>query len=125
MKQRIRRRLERADQRADATPIDQPATRARLPDAAGRAARRGQLGGCRTFPSMGHYRFYELDPSDHIMAGYSVECGSDAAAMRAARTLLERSAGVEVWKSNHCVAHLSAEARQLWGQLREDWMASC
>ena len=55
---------------------------------------------------MGHYRFYELDPSDHITAGFSVECGSDAAAMRAARTLLERSAGVEVWKSCHCIAHL-------------------
>jgi hypothetical protein len=39
---------------------------------------------------MGHYRFYELDPADHITAGYSVECGSDAAAMRAARALLER-----------------------------------
>ena len=38
-------RNERTVQRADATPIDQPATRARLPDAAGRAARRGQLGG--------------------------------------------------------------------------------
>jgi hypothetical protein len=69
---------------------------------------------------MGHYRFYELDLSDHIMAGYSVECGSDAEAMRAARTLLERAAGVEVWKSTNCVAHLSAEARQLWGQLREE-----
>ena len=33
--QRIGRRLERADQRADATPINQPATRARLPDTAG------------------------------------------------------------------------------------------
>ena len=53
---------------------------------------------------MGHYRFYELNPSDHITAGYSVECGSDAEAMRAARTLLERAAGVEVWTSNHCVA---------------------
>ena len=73
---------------------------------------------------MGHYRFYELDPSDHITAGFSVECGSDAAAMRAARTLLERSAGVEVWKSNHCIAHLSPEA-QLWHQLRQEWMASC
>ena len=74
---------------------------------------------------MGHYRFYELDPSDHITAGYSVECELDAAAMRAARTLSERSAGVEVWKSNHCMAHLSVESRQLWEQLREDWMASC
>ena len=34
------------------------------------------------------------------------------------------TAGVEVWKRNNCVAHLSAEARHLWGQLREDWMAS-
>jgi hypothetical protein len=71
---------------------------------------------------MGHYRFYELNPSDHITAGYSVECGSDAEAMRAARTLLERAAGVEVWTSNNCVAHLSADARHLWSQLLEDWM---
>ena len=71
---------------------------------------------------MGHYRFYQLDTSDHITAGHSVECGSDAAALRAARTLLERTAGVEVWKNDNCVAHLSAEARHLWGQLREDWM---
>ena len=74
---------------------------------------------------MGHYRFYELNPSDHITAGYSVECGSDAEAMRAARTLLERAAGVEVWTSNNCVAHLNADARQLWAQLLEDWMGPC
>lgn len=66
---------------------------------------------------MGHYRFYQLDTSDHI--------GSDAAALRAARTLLERTAGVEVWKNDNYVAHLSAEARHLWGQLREVWMGSC
>jgi len=36
---------------------------------------------------------------------------------------LGTSAGVEGWKSNHCVAHLSAEARQLWDQLREEWMS--
>ena len=78
----------------------------------------------RTFQSMGHYRFYELDPFDHITAGYSVDCGSDVAAMRAARTLLERSAGIEVWKSNDRIAHLSPEAR-LWDQLRQEWMASC
>ena len=76
----------------------------------------------RTFPTMGHYRFYELDPSGHIMAGYSVECGSDADAMRVARTLLERAAVVEVWKSNHCVAHLSVEARQLWPEF-DSWRA--
>ena len=40
----------------------------------------------------------------------------DAAAMRAARTLLERSDGVEVWKGDHCVAHLSPETQQLWGR---------
>ena len=33
--QRIGRRLKRTDHGPDATPIDQPATRARLPDAAG------------------------------------------------------------------------------------------
>ena len=73
---------------------------------------------------MGHYRIYQLDPSDHIMAGFSVECGSDAAALRAARILLERSAGVEVWKSANRLAHLSPEARLLWDQQREKWMAS-
>ena len=56
---------------------------------------------------MGHYRIYQLDPSDDIAAAFSVECGSDTAAMRAARTLLERSAGVEVWKSSNRLAHLS------------------
>ena len=40
--------------------------------------------------------------------------------MGVARTLLERAARVEVWKSNHCVANLSPEARQLWDQLREE-----
>ena len=73
---------------------------------------------------MGHYRICQLDPSDHITAGFSVECESDAAATRAARTLLERSDGVEVWKGDHCVTHLSPEARHLWGRLREEWMAS-
>jgi hypothetical protein len=76
------------------------------------------------FPAMGHYRIYQLDPSDHITAGFSVECGSDAAALRAARTLLERSAGVEVWKSANRLAHLSPEARLLWERRRKEWMAS-
>jgi hypothetical protein len=60
----------------------------------------------RTFPSAGHYGIYQLEPADHITAGFSVECGSDAAALRAARTLLERSAGVEVWKSADRLVHL-------------------
>ena len=86
---------------------------------------RGNWGCCRTFPSMGHYRIYQLDPSDHVTAGFSVECGSDAAALRAARALLElqQSAGVEVWQSTNRLAHLSLEAQPLWDQRREEWMA--
>ena len=76
-------------------------------------------GGRRTFPSRGFYRIYQLDPSDHITAGFSVECGSDAAALRAARTLLDRSIGVEVWKSANRLAHLNPEARLLWDQRRK------
>jgi len=71
---------------------------------------------------MAHYRVYLLDPSDHFTAGYSIECGSDAAPVRAARSLLERSAGaVEVWKSDHRVVHLSVDARLLWQRLRKGW----
>jgi hypothetical protein len=72
---------------------------------------------------MGHYRIYQLDPSGHITAGFSVECRSDAAAMRAACTLLERSDGVEVWKGDHRVAHLNPEAGSS-GRLRDGWIAS-
>ena len=71
---------------------------------------------------MGHYRFYEFDSPDHIAARYSIECSSESAALRTARALLDRSAGVEVWKSDNCVAHLDAEARHLWPQLRDNWM---
>jgi hypothetical protein len=71
---------------------------------------------------MGLYRIYQLDPFDHITVGFSVECGSDAAALRAARTLLERSIGVEVWKSDNRLAHLSPEARLLWDQRRKEWI---
>ena len=49
---------------------------------------RGDLMASGTFLSVNHYRFYELDHSDHIEAGYSVECGSDTDAMRAADRLL-------------------------------------
>jgi hypothetical protein len=70
---------------------------------------------------MDHYRFYELDPSNRIRAGHSVECGSDTDAKRAAVTLLERAAGVEVWTGEQCLAHLTSEP--LWDQLREEWMA--
>jgi hypothetical protein len=85
---------------------------------------RGNWGCCRTFPSMGHYRIYQLDPSDHVTAGFSVECGSDAAALRAARALLEleQSAGVEVWKSANRLAHLSTAGRGR-AALRNLWSA--
>jgi hypothetical protein len=55
---------------------------------------------------MRHYRFYELDPADHITAGYSVDCPSDADAMRAAGRLLQRVPVVEVWEDTRCIAHL-------------------
>jgi hypothetical protein len=42
------------------------------------------------FQAMGLYRIYQLDPSDHITAGFSV--------------------GVEVWKSFNRLAHLSRPA---------------
>jgi hypothetical protein len=44
---------------------------------------------------MGHYRFYELNPSDHITAGYSVECGSDAEAARSKSVRAARGRGVD------------------------------
>jgi len=73
---------------------------------------------------MGHYRFYKLDPANRVLAGYSVECGSDAAALRAARTLLQRAEGVEVWSSSRCVARLSSEARRVWNGIRGRWLSS-
>ena len=33
-------------------------------------------------------------------------------------------AGLRAAGAGNCIAHLSAQARQLWDQLREDWMAS-
>jgi hypothetical protein len=73
---------------------------------------------------MGHYRFYQLAVTDHIQAGYSVECGSDAATPRAARTLLERSVAVEVWQNNRRVIRLGVGVRRLWEQTRRRWVAS-
>ena len=59
--------------------------------------------------AIAHYRIYELDPADHILADYSVMCGSDAAALVAAREPGDqRATAVEVWESGRCVAHLSA-----------------
>jgi hypothetical protein len=60
---------------------------------------------------MGHYRIYQLDPSNHVTAGFSVECGSDATALRAGRALLEleQPAGVEVWKNANRLVHHAAQ----------------
>jgi hypothetical protein len=76
---------------------------------------------------MGHYRIYRLDPSDHVTAGFSVECGSDAAALRAARALLEleQSAGVEDWKSANRLAHLSLRGPAALGSAAEPQIVAC
>ena len=50
---------------------------------------------CETEPAeegeMAEYRLYQLDAADHIVAGYSVHCISDRAALAAARRLAERA----------------------------------
>jgi hypothetical protein len=49
---------------------------------------------------MDHYRIYQVDHTDHITAGHSVECGSDADALRTAGRLLAQhpATAVEVWQ---------------------------
>src|SRR5262249_19696881 len=63
--------------------------------------------------AIAHYRIYELDPAaDHILAGYSLMCASDAATLLAACRLGERRAvAVEVWESRQCVARLVPRRR--------------
>jgi hypothetical protein len=72
---------------------------------------------------MSHYRIYQLDPSDHITAGYSVECGADTEALRAAARLLQLSpaAAVEVWQGKGRISRLLAGGP--WVRLRRRWMA--
>jgi hypothetical protein len=55
-----------------------------------------------------HYRIYQLDTADHIMAGHSLVCGSDAEAMDAACRFAEQAASVEVWQSTRRVGCLSS-----------------
>ena len=78
--------------------------------------------GCRTLSSMAQYRIYELDPSDHITAGYTIECGSEADAMRAAGRLLQRepAAAVEVWQGIGRIGRLRAGGP--WTRLRIQWI---
>jgi hypothetical protein len=70
----------------------------------------------------GHYRIYQLDPFDHIKAGFSVECGSDTAAMREGSHTPGTFSGVEVWKKSNCLAHLSTPGRGR-AALRNPWSA--
>ena len=74
------------------------------------------------FPNMGHYRFYELSPSDHITAGHSIECGSDDEAIARLAHSWNGPPGSRSGRATTASGHLSADARHLWGQLREDWM---
>ena len=60
--------------------------------------------------AMAEYRLYSLDAADHIVAGYSVYCISDRAALTAARRLAERAPAVEVWQSTRCLGSVTA-----WG----------
>ena len=55
-----------------------------------------------------HYRIYQLDTTDHIMAGHSIVCRSDAEAMDAACRFAALAAVVEVWESTRRVASLSS-----------------
>jgi hypothetical protein len=77
---------------------------------------RGDLMASGTFLGVNHYRFYELDHSDHIEAGYSVECGSDAEAVRAAGRLLENSPAV--WQGPGRVIQLRSG---MWQRFLHRW----
>jgi hypothetical protein len=59
---------------------------------------------------MAEYRLYQLDAADHIVAGYSVLCFSDRAALAAARRLAERAPAVEVWQHTRCLGSVTAIA---------------
>jgi hypothetical protein len=57
-----------------------------------------------------HYRIYQLDTADHILAGHSIVCRSDAEAMDAACRLAEQAAAVEVWEGTRRIGCLSIAA---------------
>ena len=67
---------------------------------------------------MTHYRIYQLDRSDHITAGHSIECGSDTDALRTAGRLLaqHRATAVEVWQGAGRIGRLRAGGP--WVRLR-------
>jgi hypothetical protein len=78
-------------------------------------ARRGDGGRrIRTFPSIGHYCFYELDPPDHIMAGYSVECGIRRGGDESSsHTHTPGGLGGELWTSNMCLGQKLIDVEDL------------
>ena len=60
--------------------------------------------------AMIHYRIYQLDTADHILAGHSIVCRSDAEALDAASRFAEQAATVEVWEGTRRVGCLSTAA---------------
>jgi len=76
-------------------------------DAANRSAGRLSLRQTRTGRGK-HYRIYQLDTADHILAGHSIVCRSDAEAMDAACRFAEQAVAIEVWESARRVGRLSA-----------------
>ena len=59
---------------------------------------------------MAEYRLYQLDAAEHIVAGFSVHCISDRAALAAARRLAQRAAAVEVWQNTRCLGSVRNSA---------------
>ena len=57
---------------------------------------------------MAEYRLYQLDAAEHIVAGFSVHCISDRAALAAARRFAAGTTGVEVWQSTRCLGSVTA-----------------
>jgi hypothetical protein len=59
---------------------------------------------------MAEYRLYRLDEADHIVAGYSVHCISDRAAMARARRLAERTPACGSGQHTRCLGSVTAAA---------------
>jgi len=62
---------------------------------------------------MVEYRCYILDPEDHIVQAYEIECGDDAQAASAAEGLLARNPyhrSIEVWEHARRITKLEQNA---------------
>ena len=71
------------------------------------------------YRDMTHYRIYQLDRSNHITAGYSVECEADADAWQTAGA--NPATAVEVWQGAGRIGRLRAGGP--WARLRSRWTA--